>query len=113
MTGDGIGPGFAGLLINAVVGVGGKSAALAGFKIHHVVAQRAAVQAKRRFPRFLQQRQINAETAVGGFGTGPRLEHQIHRRAALNQLQGVGDVGQNARLGRNGEALNNIVKHMV
>src|ERR1700677_1509559 len=39
-AGNGVGPGLTGLLVNPVMGIGGKSAALSGFEIHHVIAQR-------------------------------------------------------------------------
>ena len=36
VAGDGVGAGFEGLLVDAVVGVGGERAALAGFEVHDV-----------------------------------------------------------------------------
>ena len=45
MAGNGIGARFAGLLIDAVMRIGGEGASLAGFEIHHVVAEGAAIQA--------------------------------------------------------------------
>ena len=113
MAGDGVSPRLAGLLVDAVVGVGRQAAPLAGLKIHHIVAEGTAPEAEGRLAGLLQHGKIDAEAAVGRFGTGHRLEHQIHRRAALNQLQRIGHMGQNAGLGRDGEALNNIVQHDV
>ena len=43
-AGDGVGARLDGLLIDAVMRVGGQRAALAGLEIHDVVAQRAAPQ---------------------------------------------------------------------
>ena len=48
---------FAGLLIDAVMGIRRQRAALPGFEIHQVIAHRAAIQRQRRFIRLLQQRQ--------------------------------------------------------
>ena len=113
VAGDGVGPRLAGLLVDAVVGVGRQAAPLAGLKIHHIVAEGTAPEAQGRLAGLLQHGKIDAEAAVGRFGSRHRLKHQIHRRAALNQLQRIGDVGQNAGLGGNGEALDNIVQHHV
>ncbi|MNS90716.1 hypothetical protein D3C72_1247780 [compost metagenome] len=113
MTCHRIGPRFAGLLIDAMVCVGRQTAALPGFKIHHVIAQSAAVKAQCRLLRFRQQRQIDAEPLIGRFGTRDRLEHQIHRDATLHQPQRIGHMGQHAGLRRNGEALDHVVQHVV
>ena len=45
-AGDGVGAGFAGLLVDAVMGVGGERAALAGFEVHDVVADGARGEAR-------------------------------------------------------------------
>ena len=50
--------------------------------------------------RLAQQREIDAEAAVGGFGAGDRLEHQIDRTPLPDQLQRGRDMGQHAALGR-------------
>ena len=60
---DRVGARFAGLLIDAVMRIGGQRAALAGLEIHHVVADGSAFQDKRRVTRLAQQREIDAETA--------------------------------------------------
>ena len=48
--GNGIGAGLDGLLIDAVMGVGGQRRTLSRFEIHHVVADGAALQATARHP---------------------------------------------------------------
>ena len=93
MARHGIGAGLAGLLVQPVVRVGGERAALPGFKVHHVVAHGSTPQRERGTARLGQQGQVQAEAAVGGLGTADGLEHQIHRRALLDGLQGVGDMG--------------------
>ena len=57
----------------------------------------------------MQQRQVDAEAGVGGFGAGDRLEHQVHRRALLDGLDLVGHVRQHAGLGGDLEALDDLV----
>nr|GEU28151.1 hypothetical protein [Tanacetum cinerariifolium] len=99
------------LLVHAVVGIGGQGAALPRFKIHDVVADSTAPQRQRGRLRFGQQRQVDAEAGVGGLGAGNRLEHQVHRRAALDGGQRVGDVGEHARLGGDFVAGNDLVQH--
>ena len=61
----------------------------------------------------LQEGQIDAEAPVGRFGAGDGLEHQIHGHIALDELQGVGDMGQDAGLGGNVETLDHLVEHLV
>nr|GFB79129.1 hypothetical protein [Tanacetum cinerariifolium] len=53
--GHGVGAGLAGLLVEAVVGIGRERATLAGFEVHHILPQRAAAQAERGFVGLLQQ----------------------------------------------------------
>ena len=48
LAGDGVGAGFAGLLVDSVMGVGGESAALAGLEVHDVVADGAAIELRGR-----------------------------------------------------------------
>ena len=99
-AGDGVGAGLDGLLVDAVMGVGGQRGALAGLEIHDVVADRAALQRQRGVLGLAQDAEIDAEAGVGGLGAGDGLEHQIDRRAAADHLDRVGDVGQHAGLGR-------------
>ena len=74
-------------LIDAVMRLGGKRAALAGLEIHHVVRRPrrrrggGGAPAPARGPRAASQ--ADAEAAIGGLGAGNRLEQQIDRRAAL------------------------------
>jgi hypothetical protein len=89
----------------------GKVCALPGFKVHHVVPHGAAPQRERRTARLSQQGQVQAEAAVGGFGAADGLEHQIHRRALLDGLQGVGDMGQHAGLRGDVVAADHRVQH--
>ena len=84
---DGVGAGLEGLLVEAVMGVGGERAALAGFEIHDVVADRAALQRERRLARLGEKGEIDAEAAVGRFGSGDRLEDEIDGRALRDQAR--------------------------
>ena len=106
-----VGAGLAGLLVHPVVRVGRECAALAGFKVHHVVAHRPAPQRQCRAARLGQQSQVDAKAAVGGLGTANGLEHQIHRGAQLHRTQGVGDMGQHAGLRGDVVAADHCVQH--
>ena len=108
---DGVGARLDGLLVDAVMRIGRQRAALAGLEIHHVVAERAALQRQRRLARLAQQRQRDAEAGVRRLGAADRLEHQIDRRAALDRAQAGGDVRQHAGLRRDGVALAHRVEH--
>ena len=108
-----IGPGLAGLLVQAVVRVGRQRAALAGFKIHQVGAHRAALQRLGHGMGFVQQCQADAERLVGRFGAGNRLKHQIDRRALLHCLHGVGHMGQHAGLGGHLAARQYLVEQVI
>ena len=59
-----------------------------------------------------QHLQADAEAGVGRLGAGDGLEHQVHRRAALDGGDGAGDVGQHAGLGGNPVALDDGVEHL-
>jgi hypothetical protein len=107
----GVGARLAGLLVEAMDGVARECAALAGFEIHQVLAQRAAFQREGRVARFAQQRQVDAEAGVRGLGPGNRLEHEVDRRAPLDGGEGVRDVGQHAGLGRDRMAADDVVEH--
>ncbi len=111
-TGHGIGARFAGLLIDAVMGIGRQGAALAGLEIHQVVTQRAALLRQACLVAFLQQREVDAETAVSRFGAGDGLEHQVQRRTAVDRLDRGGDVGEDAALGRYLVATDDRVEHL-
>ncbi len=99
------------LLVDAVMGIGGQRAALTGLEIHHVVADGAALERQRGRARLSQQREIDAEAAVGRLRSGNGLKHQIDRRAALDQRERGGHVRQHAGLGRNVEREPYLVEH--
>ncbi|MNH22026.1 hypothetical protein D3C79_818660 [compost metagenome] len=111
VAGHGIGAGFAGLLVDAVVGVGRQRAALAGFEVHQVLPEGAAFQRKARFVAFLQHVQVDAEPGVGRLGAGDGLEHQVQWHATVDRLDRGGDVGQHAGLGGDVVALDDGVEH--
>ncbi len=100
---DGVGAGLAGLLVDAVMGVGGERAALAGFEVHDVVAEVAALQFAGGLMGFVEQREIHAERCVGGFGAGDRLEDEIDGRAVPHRFHLGGDVREDAALHGDGE----------
>ena len=101
-----------------MVGIGRQSAALAGLEIHHMLAARAVVKQSTTLQRqcglagFGQHRQIDTKAAVGALGAANGLKHQINRRTTRHGLQGIGDVGKDARLGWNGVAGNHLVEHV-
>ena len=61
--------------------------------------------------RFVKQGKIDAEAAVGGFSAGDGLEEKIYGRALFKCGDLCGDVGQNAALHRDLEALAESVDH--
>jgi hypothetical protein len=75
MAGHRVGAGLAGLLVEAMVRAGRERTALAGFKVHEVVAEGAAFEAQAGVVAFLQHLEADAEAGVGGLGAGNRLEH--------------------------------------
>ena len=91
--------------------VGRQRAALPGLEIHHVVADRAAAKRQRRLARLVEQREVDAEALVGGFGAGDRLEHEVDRRALADQLERRRDVRQHAGLRRDVELDPDVVEH--
>ena len=93
------------------MGVGGERTALAGFKIHNVVADAAAAERQRGVMRLLEQGEVDAEAFVGRFSPGNRLEHQIDGRAPADQFEGRGDMRQHAALRRNVEFGSDLIKH--
>src|ERR1700730_17103629 len=76
-AGDGIGARFAGLLVDAVMGVGRERRALPGLEIHDIAADRTAPQRQSRLMRLLKQLEINAKTPVGFLRARDRLKYQI------------------------------------
>src|SRR5690242_2383535 len=69
------------LLVDAVMCIGRKRRALAGLKIHDIVAERAALERKGRVTRFFEDGEIDAEARVCGLTTRDGLEHKIDGRA--------------------------------
>ena len=108
---DAIGAGLAGLLVHAVVGAGGKRAALAGLEVHDVVAQGPAPKRQRSRAGLGEQGQVDAEAAIGLLGASDRLEDQVHRRSLRDHRQRVGDVGEHAGLGRDLQPRDHVVEH--
>ena len=100
------------MLVDAKVRIGRQGAALAGFEVHQVLAQGAALEAQARVITFLQHVQVDPETGIGRFGTGNRLKHQVQRYATVDRFDGGGDVGQHAGLGGDFIALDDRVEHL-
>src|SRR6202008_618498 len=92
---------YAGLLVDAVMGVGRKRRALPGLEIHYVTADGTPAQRESRLMGLFQGCEIDAETAVGGLRSRNRLKHQIDRQALIDQSKRGRHVSQNASLGRN------------
>ena len=111
-AGHGVRPGFTGLLVHTVMGISGQRTALAGLEIHHIVAHGASVQRERRIPGLGQSCQIKSEAAVSRLGTADGLEYQIHRRLLFDGFQGVGNMGQDAGLGRNLVLSDHLIHHL-
>jgi len=107
----GIGPGLHGLLIHVVVGIRREGRTLARLEIHDVVAHRAASQGQARLLSLGQKGQIDPKAGVDRLGAADGLEHQVHRRALGDGLDGGGHVGEHAALGGNGVALAQFVEH--
>ena len=59
----------------------------------------------------VQQREIDAEAAVGGFRAGDRLEHEVDRRALADQIERGRHMRQHAALRRNVELDPDLVQH--
>ncbi len=82
-------------------------------EIHDVLPNRAALKTERRIASFVEHGEIDAETLVGFLCAGDRLEHQVQGRAFLDQADLVGDVGQDAGLGRNLVLLDHLVEQVI
>src|SRR5206468_3403547 len=65
-----------------------------------MIADRAAAKRQPGLARLAQQREIDAEAAVGGFRSRDRLEHQIDRGALPDQSERRGHMGEHAALRR-------------
>ena len=110
-AGNTIGSCLQGLLVHAVMGIGGESTALAGLKVHHIVADRAAPQSQGHLPRLAQHGERDAKAGVRGLRPSNGLEHQVHRGTALHRLHGIGHMGQNAGLRGHVEANPQLIEH--
>src|SRR5271163_834261 len=101
---DSIGSRFKRKLIDSVMRFGGKSAALAGFEIHHVVthptgfrvgvATVVSMMFENLFVSIAQQVQCDSEAAICGFRSGHGLEEKIDRRSTIKRRQLSGDMRQ-------------------
>jgi len=105
-----IGPRFAGLLIDIVMGVGRQRRALPGLEIHQMIADRAAAERQPGLTRLAQQREIDAEAAVGSLRSRDRLEHQIDRGALPDQSERRGHMGEHAALCRDLQPRDDVVE---
>src|SRR5262249_9585479 len=83
---DSVGAGFERELVHAEMRFGGKSAALASFEVHYVVAcprdVTFFVMLEDLFAAFTEHLQCDSEAVIGGLGPGDRLKEKIDRRAA-------------------------------
>src|SRR5262249_17106010 len=75
---DRVGAGLKCQLINSVMCVRGKSAALSGFEVHGIVPDPShiatAVVIENSFPTLAQHRESDSETTIGGFGSSHGLK---------------------------------------
>jgi len=100
-----------------MVRVCGERGALAGFEVHDVGtdfavgADGSAVLRTPLFRCFSEKSEVDAEAAVGGFGSGDGLEEKIDGGAGVEGFKLRGDVGQDAALDGNLEALAEGVDH--
>ncbi len=111
-AGDCVGAGLQRLLVDAMMGAGRECRTLAGLEIHDIVAERAALQRAAGLQSLLQHGEVDAEGGVGVLRAGDGLENEVHRRAALDQLDRGGDVGEHAALGRDVETGDELVEQL-
>ena len=116
-TGDRIGARLQCLLVDSMMGIGGEAAALASLEVHDVVTtgfariavtrddNAAALQLTRHPMGLVEQRDGDAEGAVGGLRPADGLEDEVERSADAHRLHLRGDVGEYAALGGDGETL--------
>ncbi len=90
-----------------MVRIGGERRALARLEVHHVVAEFISLERQGRLVALAQDSEVDAEAAVGRLRDG--LEGEVHWRAEFDQFDRVGDVGQQADLGRDGPASPQLV----
>ena len=97
--------------------VGGERGALAGFEVHDVVAglsvlaNGSAVEGLAGLVGFCEKGEVYAEAAVGGFGSGDGLKEEINWCAGVEGFELGGDVGEDAALDGDLEALAEGVDH--
>ena len=76
--------------------------ALTGLEVHHLLASPAnvplAMLLEHPLPALAQQGQVDAEAAIGGLGSGDRLEEQVDRRPPVEAGKLRRDVRQAAGL---------------
>jgi len=106
---DRIGARLDSLLIDAFVGIGRKRSTLPGFKIHDIVADRAALKPLGGVFGLGQHGLGDAKAFIGLLRAGNRLEHQINRGIARHNINHRRDMGQNARLGRDIDPFANFI----
>src|SRR5262249_55203585 len=101
-TRDPVGAGLKRQLINSVMCVRGKSAALSGFEVHGIVPDPShiatAVVIENSFPTLAQHRESDSETTIGGFGSSHGLKKQIYRHSAIHSSELRSDMRQAACL---------------
>ena len=105
-TGHGIGPDLKGLLIDAVVRLGRQGRAPWPVLKYMTLSPRLWRPSDSVAScASLQQSQIDAEALIGALRPRDRLEGEIDGRPLPDQFEAVGDMGEDAGLGRNGETL--------
>src|SRR5579863_1022645 len=81
-----------------MMGLGGQSATLTSFEVHHLVARPASISLAMMCENLLtalaQHVQSNSKAAVGGFRARDRLKKKVHRRSTFQGGQLGGDVSQ-------------------
>src|SRR5277367_2722063 len=111
-----IGSRFERQLIDAVMRLGGKRAALAGFEIHGLRAApvdfTGKVVRENLFATFAQCGQADTETAIRSFGAGDGLKKQIDRRAALHRGELSADVRKATGLRGNLVGFNQTIQRL-
>ena len=110
-AGNPIGSCFQGLLVHAVMGIGGEGTSLARLKVHHIAADRPTPQSQSHLLRLAQHRERDAKAGVRGLCPGDGLKHQVHRSTTLHRLHSVGHMGQNAGLRGHIEANPQLIEH--
>ena len=109
---DGISARFQSLLVNAEMRVRGKTRALSGLEIHHVISHRSATKTSRRIAGFFEYSKVDAETFIRGFCSRNRLKNQVDGHAALDGFDLRGNVRQHAALRGNRVTLDDFRHHV-